>query len=202
MVAPKDAMNAIAKAIADSGELPSSMGLLLQEADASLEDANTDVPLLEIQPVTVDHVAISNTDFVGFVTDEYGNHAGRVYSSEYEMVVQIDIWTIEQDGHDVDELGQSLRRSLYPYSDYGPGEDFVTPDGDPIEDIHYFKILSGERTDDLVTSPTVRKWSHEVELWGQEQFVTSEDYIMDVDYPSADELESTDEEVIIENISG
>lgn len=188
MVAPSDAMNYVAKAIAESDEMPAEAGLTLHEADMESDDADVDMPLIEIQPSEVEHVTVSNTDFVSFIEDDNGNSIGRVYLSEFEMTIQIDIWTSRDDGYDPDDLGHRLRRSLYPYSDYGPGRPFLDEEGDVVDDITYFRILSGERTDDLITTPTVRRWSHEVELWGYEGFRTTEDYILDVSYPSNGDL--------------
>jgi len=184
MVAPRTTMETIATAVAKSGKLPSEMSLLLQEADAASDDADVDLPLLEVTPVEVDHVVVNNTDLVGYVTDDDGNRTGRIYYSEYEMTVQLDIWTTKNDGYDPDDLGARLRRALYPYSSYGPQQEFVDDDNNPIDQITYFRLGSGERTDDLIQTPTVRRWSQEVEVWGCEEFRTDEDYIASVSYPS------------------
>lgn len=184
MTSPRDAMETVAKTVARSGNLPSEMSLLLQEADAANDDADVDLPLLEIRPVEVEHVVVNNTDLVGFVTDDSGNRTGRIYLSEYEMTIQLDIWTTKNDGYDPDDLGEKLREALYPHSSYGPQQQFVDEDNNPIDQITYFRLDTGERVDDLIQTPTVRRWSQEVELWGCEEFRTDEDYIATVSYPS------------------
>lgn len=183
-------METIATAVAKSGELPSEMSLLLQEADSASDDADVDLPLLEVTPMDVDNVVVSNTDLVGYVTDDDGNRTGRIYYSEYEMTIQLDIWTTKDDGYNPDDLGASLRRALYPYSSYGPQQKFLDDNNNPIDQITYFRLVSGQRTDELIQTPTVRRWSQEVEVWGCEEFRTDEDYIASVDYPS-DPVDST-----------
>lgn len=192
MVSPRDAMETVARAVAQSGKLPAEMSLLLQEADASADDADVDLPLLEVTPVEVDNVVVSNTDLVGYVTDDDGNRTGRIYFSEYEMTVSLDIWTTKDDGYDPDDLGEKLRASLYPYSSYGPQQPFLDDEQNPIDQITYFRLDTGERTDDLIQTPTVRRWSQEVELWGCEEFRTDEDYIANVTYPASGDLNDSD----------
>lgn len=183
MVSPRDAMEAVATAVAKSGELPAELNLLLQEADQSNDDASVELPVMEVQPIEVDNVVVNNTDLVGYTTDDEGNRTGRVYFSDYEMTIQIQLWTTKGDGYDPDDLGERLRSALYPHSSYGPQEPFLDDNDDPIDEITYFRLLTGERTDDILQTPTVRRWSQEIALWGCETFSTNEDYIVDVDYP-------------------
>lgn len=192
MVTPRDAMETVATAVADSGKLPSDMSLLLEEADTESSDADVELPLLEVRPVEIDHVHVRNTDLVGYTTDANGNRTGRIYHAEYEMRISLDIWTTPRDNYDPDDLGENLRAALYPYASHGPQEPFVDGNGDPITEITYFRLDSGQRNDDLIQTPSVRRWSQEVELWASEEFQTDEDYIATVDYPSADSLNDTD----------
>lgn len=199
MVSPRNAMEAVAREVANAGTLPSELSLLLQEADQSNDDADVDLPLLEIQPLTVDNVAIENTDLVGFTTDDDGNQTGRVYFSEYEMGIQLNLWTTKDDGYDPDELGRQLRDALYTFSSYGPAQDFNDEAGNPIEEITYFRLGDGERDDGLFDTPTVRRWSQEVELWASEEFRTDEDYIVNVDYPTDGSFTDPDEDGTIDS---
>jgi len=199
MVSPRDTMEIIETAVEESGKLPSEMSFLLQEADAQSDDADVSLPLLEVTPVNIEDVVVSNTDLVGYVTDDDGNRTGRIYYSEYEMTIQFDIWTTKHDGHDPDDLGEELRNALYPYSSYGPQQQFVDEDNNPIDQITYFRMSSGERVDDLVQTPTVRRWSQEVEVWGCEEFRTDEDYIASVSYPSDGDLSSDEGSDTVDN---
>lgn len=199
MTSPREAMEAVARAIANSRELPADMSVLLQEADAESDDSDVDLPLLEIQPVDVDNVIVSNTDLVGYLTDDNGNRTGRIFYSDYEMTIELNIWTIADDGYDPDDLGERLRSALYPYSSYGPQQKFPDEQGNGIDQITYFRLGTGERTDDLIQTPTVRRWSQEVELWGCEEFRTDVDYITSVDYPADQELNDSDGDGVISN---
>lgn len=199
MVSPKTCLESVARAVASSGNLPNDMGVVMQEADPQSENADIDLPALEFQIDEMDDIIVHNTDFVGYSTDANGNHIGRLYESEYEMTIQIDIWTTPNDGYDPDELGEQLRNALYPYSSYGPDKPFLDDVSDPIEEVTYFTLNSGERTDDLIRTPSVRKWSQEVELWAYEEFSTEEEYILSVDYPTPSDIDDFDEDGIIEN---
>jgi hypothetical protein len=193
MVAPADAMDAVAKAVADSGNLPDEMSVIMQEADIESDDSDIDLPLLEIQLLDAVNVNISNTDLAGYREDSDGNEIGRIYLSEYEMLIEVNIWTIAEDKYDPNTLGSSLRESIYQYSSYGPDKDLLDKDGEPIDHITYLRLGDGERPDDLTNTPTSRKWSQEVELWACEEFYTDEDYIVDVEFPVD---ETTDNEMI------
>lgn len=197
MVSPKESIDAVSRAVANSGELPAEMTLLKREADARSDDADVNLPTMEVQISSIDDVNISNTDFVDFVTDDSGNEVGRIFLSEYELTIDIDLWTIEKTSYDPDDLGRRLKKALYPYSSYGPSEDFTDSDGNKIEQITYFRLGDAERADDLVQDPTVRKWSQTVELWAYESFRTTKDYIVSVDYPADGDLSSTQNDLQI-----
>lgn len=199
MVSPRGSMESVARAIARSDEVPSDLGLSLQEADTDNDDANIDMPLVEIQPVDVEHVVVNNDDLVGYVTDDEGNRVGKIYFSEYEMEIDINLWTTKGDGYDPDDLGERLRKALYPHSSYGPQQSFLAEDGEEIDQITYFRLGEGERADDLIQTPTVRKWSQTVELWGCEEFRTNEDYIASVDYPASGDFNDSDNDGVIED---
>lgn len=193
MVSPRDSLDAVVRAIANSGELPSEMSVITHEADQDHQDADVSLPLLEVQLLEADDVVVSNTDLVGWITDGNGNRIGRRYFSEYEMTLQLDLWTSADDDYDPDDLGEKLRSALYPYSSYGPADPFLDESQSPIDAISYFDIGTGERVDDLLQTPTVRRWSQDVELWAHEEFRTDEDYIVAVNYPQdGDFVDSSD----------
>jgi hypothetical protein len=195
-------MEAVTRSVANSGELPAEISVLLQEADTSSDDADVDLPLLEVTPIDVENVVVNNSDLVGFITDDNGNRTGRIYYSEYEMRIQLDLWTTRNDGYDPDDLGESLRDALYPYSSYGPQQSFLDDEQNPIDQITYFRLGTGERVDDLIQTPTVRRWSQEVELWGCEEFRTDEEYITNVTYPADGDFNDEDSDGLIDNVAG
>lgn len=179
MVSPSESLQILAQTIDESGEMPDDVSYLLHEADTENDDAGIGLPLVEITPVESDRVHLSNTDFVDYVTDDDGNEVGRVYHAEYEMTAQIDIWTINDGKYDVDELGDKLRKALYPYSSHGPQQPFTDENGSEVG-IFHFAVQSGERQDDTIQTPTLRRWQQQVEIWAFEDFKTTEDYIVDV----------------------
>lgn len=189
MVSPRDAMEVVATSVSRSNKLPPEMSLLLHEADSTSSDADVDLPLLEVRPVEVEHVVLNNSDRVGFVTNDNGERIGRVYFSEYEMMIRLDIWTSADSSYDPDDLGERLRQALYRHSSYGPQEPLVDENGEPVEQITYFRLDNGERIDDLIQTPTVRRWSQEVELWSYEEFrTTGADPIGGVTFPESGDL--------------
>ena len=89
MVAPADTMGLVARNIADDDHLPDEMSVLFHEADVENEDADVDLPLLEIQLTNSDRVKINNSDLAGFVVDESPPSpnvdeakTGRIYHGE------------------------------------------------------------------------------------------------------------------------
>lgn len=201
MTSPRDTLEAIARAIANAGELPAELSVLLQEADTNFEDADIDLPLLEIQLTSANSIVLNNSDFVGFKTDASGNRIGRVYGSSYEMEIEFSLWTVKDDGYDPDTLGEMLRTALFKYSSYGPEQSFTDSDGDAIEDINYFRLGDGGREDDLLQTPTVRKWTQTAEVWACEQFSTDEDYIVSVNAPDSDGFSDTNDDGTIDNLN-
>lgn len=187
MVSPSDAMLGLGLALNRSDKIPDEMSYLLHEADLQNDDANVDLPMIEITPVDVDHVHPSNSDFVDFTTNDEGSQTGRVYHTEYQMEVEIDIWTASDGGYDVDELGDALREALYPHSSFGPQEPFLDEDGKEMQ-IFRFSIESGERQDDIIQTPTVRRWRQEVEIWAFDEFQTTHDPVDGVSPPSSGDL--------------
>lgn len=199
MVTPTETMDLVLLAVADSGDLPAEMSVLKHEADIDNENSDVELPLLEVQIADSERVEVSNDDLVGWTTDGSGNRTGRIYESEYELTLELRIWTIPKDGYNVDRLGDAVRSALYPYSSYGPQKSFRDESGETVDQIYYFTISDGARADDLIQTPNVRRWRQEVELWGCEEFRTTEDYIVAVDYPQDGDFNDSDNDGVIEN---
>lgn len=197
MVAPSEAIEAVARSIAESGNLPDNMGLVLHEADQESEDADVDLPALEIEIDENTRVYPNNTDLAGWTTDSDGNRTGRIYHSEYELSIQMDIWTSANDSYDPNKLGQALRSALHKHSSYGPQEPFFDENGNELDEIYRFVIDEGSREDDVIQTPTLRRWRQNIELWAYEEFVTSEDYILNVVYPTDGDFNDADGDGVI-----
>ena len=186
MVSPKEAVNKIGVAISEENRLPSNMGVVFHEADTENDDADVDMPLLEFEISESSRPQLVNTDLVGHKLDDDGNQVARIYKSDYELTININLWTAGQSGNDPDDLGAALRQALYPYTSHGPGKSLD-------DDIYHVVINGGSRNDDLIQTPTVRRWSQEIELWAHEEFRTDEDYIIDVNLPDPDNLDTDDD---------
>lgn len=183
MVSPKDSLEAVERAVKRSDKLPDQTSYLLEEVDAEGSDADVSLPVVEMELIASERVRPNNSDLVGYKTDASGNRIGRVYHSQYEMSVEINIWTAEGGSHDPDDLGERLREALYMHSTNGPARPFRDVNERPIDSIIRFQLGDGERADELVQSPTLRRWRQEIELWGHDEFTTSDDTILEVDFP-------------------
>lgn len=197
MTSPRESLEAVKRAIDSAGRLPEEISYLLHEADAAGQDSDVSLPLIEIQPLTSERVNPNNTDFVGFTTDDAGNHTGRIYRSQYELSAQIDVWTAQGGRYSPDDLGEAVRRSLYQHASHGPDKPFRDENEQVIDSMFRFELGDGERADDLVQTPTLRRWRQDVVIWAYEEFKTTEDYIVSVDYPS--DLHDSDGDNVIEN---
>lgn len=182
---PDEVIDAITYTLDISGQLPDRVSYVTHEADLGGEDADLSLPIVELQPISTIHLTNFNTDFVGYKYDDDGNEIGRIYQSRYEMDVQVDVWTAARAEDNPDEIGGTIRRTLYPYTSAGPSETLLSPDGEA-EEIWKFSLTDGGREDDLTMSPSIRRWRQDLEVWSYEQFDTTEDYIADVTYPDMD----------------
>ena len=176
MVAPNDAVHELIERIAEQGYLPDEMSVIFHEADEDNDDSDEDLPLLEVQIDSTDRPQLTNNDLVGHKVDDSGNRIARVYESTYELTLELNIWTAGKTNNDPNEFGNDLRRALYPFSSHGPGLSID-------DDIYYIVIGDGAREDDIIQTPTVRKWQQEVELWAVERFSTDEEPIEEIDFP-------------------
>lgn len=162
MATPQDVVDAILRSVENSGQMPSKLSYLDDAADQDGADSGVKLPVVEAEIIGVTHYNEFNTDFVEFTFDDSGNQTGRVYHDEYEVLVELDIWTAEQSQFDPDDLGASMRSALYAHTDGAQGEPFLDENGDEMDDIWSFEVQSGERRDDTFQTPTLRRWRQDV----------------------------------------
>lgn len=184
MATPKELISAVKRALEDSGRYENDMRYLVQEADTEGSDADTKLPATVIQTMSDVRLDPFNTDQVGVLTDDNGNHVGRVYHSRYRLDLQLDIWVAQDSSYDVDDLGDKMRNVLYNYDSAGPGAYLEDDQGQPIEEVWRVRLGDGERADNLSMTPSLRRWRQEITLWANEEFNTTEDYITTINYPS------------------
>jgi len=201
MAKPQELLHSIYLSIEESvgSDLPQELDTVFHTADQRGSDSDKNLPLLEFNILSTDRIANSNTDFVGFVKDDEGNEVGRIYDMLYSMQIQIELWTAQGSEYDPNYLGSAIRESLYPHDSKAYGKPFVDTQGNPLSSVWKFKLLTGGRNDDIMTTPTARKWEQNVRIWSYERFDTTEDYITNVDYPSAGDYKVSDNDVVIDN---
>ncbi|AGM11346.1 hypothetical protein M199_gp016 [Halogranum tailed virus 1] len=184
MATPTEILYHVRDALKASGELPSSTSYIVQEHDGGGIEGNLKLPVVQITPVTSVNLNEFNTDLSGYVTDENGNEVGRIYHAEYQMTVQIDVITVDRrtsEDEQIEQLSTNLRNALYWYDSAGPSRQLA-------ESVWKFSVEDGERVDDTTTTPTMRRWRQDVDLWTYEEFDTTEDYIVNVNLPNEDEI--------------
>lgn len=184
MATPTEILELVRDALKASGNLPDSTTYIVQEHDGDGLEGDIRLPVVQVTPVT--NVALNefNTDLSGYVTDADGNQVGRIYHAEYQMTVQIDVITVDgrtREDEDIRNLSTALREALYWYDSAGPSRQLA-------ESIWKFNVADGERVDDTTTTPTMRRWRQDVDLWTYEEFDTTEDYIVDINLPPEDEI--------------
>lgn len=183
---PDKVLDAIARALQDSGRLPTEMSYLTREADVSGQDANIDLPLTEIQVVSNIRANRHNTDFVDWSTNASGEHIGKIFEAVFGMRVQIDIWTVPGGGYDPHALGHDARLCLYEYDAAQRGVSFLDEGGNPIEDIKYFVLGDGEPVPDFASDYTVRRWRMDAHVEFVEVVDTASEYVEEYPIKTAD----------------
>lgn len=203
MTDPSTILDSIRYALENSGRLPRRTSYATFEVDAEGGQSNVRLPLVEITAPDVVRNNPNHTDFKWHATDSNGNQIGYVYHARFEMDVEIDVWTVEGDGFDPQELGESVRRTLYQYDSKQLGNWLPTPDGSgELRDVRHFSLSDGGVRPDLAMTPALRRWRQTGEVWFREVVDTSEeygseDYITTVNGPADGDMTAGSEVEII-----
>lgn len=158
-------LNAIERALKQSGKLSEIESWATEEFDTDGEDANLPVPAVEIQPIMANRSQSTNTDLVDYVEDDQGNRIGRILDVYFDFEVDVDIWTAAgNDATDATELGSQLENALYRY-DSQVGQRLL-PDGsgNVLNEVTRFVVSEGERADRLTVTPSVRRWRTTIDM--------------------------------------
>lgn len=196
MVRPDKAIESVVTALKQSDRLPEATTYSIYEIDSDGGQANLRPPIVEITTTDVIRSSPHNTELQRYVTDDNGNEIGRLYRSEFEMPIQIDVWTAEGGEYDPHEIGESVRYALYQYDDQQRGNTLPDPD-DPTttaNDIVHFTLGDGGVRNDLSMTPALRRWRHSAELWFYEEVNTAveygaEPYVANVVTPNGDDVQ-------------
>lgn len=173
---PKDVVETVVGAIEDSGRLPDSTNYVGYEPDIDSEAIK--LPLVEVSVASEARIDEHNTDEVGQLYDEDGNAVSRVYHSLYQLTIEVNVWTAQGSRYDSRDLGDAVYRALYQYDSAGPGRDLAS-------EVWRVRVGDGGPDEDFSTSPTLRRWSQDVDIWAYEEFTSDEDYIVNVVRPGA-----------------
>lgn len=192
MVRPRQLLSAIRNSVETSGTLPDSTSYLEREPATTGQDGNIKLPVCTFQTIGSIRLPDFNTDQVEVIQDSDGNNIGRRYHAQYRMDVQIDLWVAQGSSYDADVLGDRMRRILYQHDSAGPDEPLRDEDGQELSNVWRFEVGDGERRDDVAMTPSLRRWMQEINIWANEVFETTEDYIVAVDYPKPDEFDGGD----------
>lgn len=173
---PKEVIETVVDALRSSDNLPDGVNFVGYEPNIETEAIK--LPVLEVSIDGEVRLDEENTDFIGTIQDDNGNDVGRVFESLYQLTLEVNIWTAQGSAYDPRELGDAVYGTLYNYDSAGPA---VTLN----DEIWRVRVGDGETDDDLTTSPTLRRWSQELDIWSSEQFTTDEEYIVNVDVPDS-----------------
>jgi len=179
---PKEVIEEIVTAIRESGALPDNTNYVGYEPNIDTEPIK--LPLLEVATVSSARIDEHNTDFQGVIEDDDGNTVGQVFHALYNLTLEVNVWTAHGSQHDPDDLGDAVFSVLYQYDSSGPSVSLA-------DDVWRVRVGDGEPDNDFTTSPTLRRWSQEIDVWAYETFTTDEDYLVNVEVPSSDGFTDT-----------
>jgi len=173
MVRPQELIEAVLYTLQTSADLPDSANYVGYTPDINSESIK--LPLIEVSPGPQTHLSEMNTDFVGFKTDDSGREVGRIYESLYTLQLNVAVWTAHGSRFSPRDIADAVRDELYAHATAGPDLPLKNPDGSPVDEVWRFALQEGEQTDDLTTSPTLRRWQQTVVVSASEQYVTDEE---------------------------
>lgn len=178
MARPQELVEAVLYTLQQSSDLPEAASYIGYEPD--IDGESIKLPLIEVSPATQIEIDETNTDFVGFKTDNSGNQIGRIYESLYTQELNIAVWTAHGSKYSPRDISDVVRDELYAHSTGGPNKPLHHPeDNRVLDEVWRFWIMEGAHTDDLGTSPTLRRWEEIVQISASEQYVTDADSVID-----------------------
>lgn len=173
MVRPKQLVESILYVLKNEADLPDHSSFVGYEPDIDSESLK--LPLIEVSMGVQVEIDESNTDFVGFRKDDDGNNIGRVYETLYSQELNVSVWTAQGSKYSPRKMSSAVRDALYNYTTTGPQETLPHPDIGPLDEVWRVKVTEGEHTDDLGTSPTLRRWREIVQINASERYITDSD---------------------------
>ena len=172
MVRPKELVEAVLYTLQQSDDLPNETNFVGYEPDINSESIK--LPLIEVTLESQVEVSESNTDFVGYRFDGNGNRIGKIFESLYTQELSISAWTAHGSRFSPRDISDTIRDELYAHETGGPEQPLRHPDDNRVlDEVWRFDILSGDQTDDLGRSPTLRRWEQSIEIAASERYLTN-----------------------------
>jgi len=199
MVRNSTVCQSLATAINESPELDASIREALTistvEFDAEGEHANVQAPAVELVARDQMRMQPTNTDLVGYTTDDQGRRNGRVYETLFDTTIAVTTITSQVDPFDGHRISHGIERTLRPYTDVLGEQALPDPrqgEPDPLEQIERVTQSSLSPTHDFGMTPTMRRWELTYRLVFTDCIVTQEAPIETVITP--DDIDRVDDE--------
>lgn len=171
MVRPQEIVDSVLYTLQEADDIPSAANYVGYEPDINSESIK--LPLIEVSTGTMANVNRANTEFVDMKTDDNGREVGRIYSTLYTLELNVAVWTAHGSKWSPRDIGDEVRDELYKHATSGPDLPLISPeDRSSLDEVWRVNIQDGSQTDDLNTSPTLRRWRQTITVSASEQYVT------------------------------
>lgn len=177
MSRPQELVDAVIRKLDSASELPDKINYLDHVADFDTEAVK--LPIVQVTTGQMTDENLKNKDFIEFVEDDDGNVTAKKFERLYRLIIEVEVFSAEGSSFDERDLGTLVRDELYKLSTSGAAERLLDENSDILDEVWKVSILSAEQTDDLSTSPPLRRWSQTIAI------SSSEEYIEPADNPSA-----------------
>lgn len=170
MVRPQELVESVLYSLQQNSELPSESTFVGYEPDIDSEPIS--LPMIQVDPDgdMVDETR-TNTQFVQYKRDKSGTITGKLYERLYSIEITVAVWTAHGSQYDPRNIGDIIRGELFQYDTSGPAKSLAKPDGTPIDEVWNFTVNSARQTDNLGTSPTLRRWQQSIIISASETYV-------------------------------
>ena len=169
MVRVQDIIDAFLYAFQTSNRVPDDLTYVGYMPDINTEAIK--LPILHIEIISRTEIGALNTDFVEYYTDENGNDIGKIFESMFDVTLEISVWTAQGSRNDPREIGNYIRDEIYTYTKKGPQKQLVSPAGEVLDEVWHVRLDEATHTDDMGTSPILRRWQQNVYVRASEQFI-------------------------------
>jgi hypothetical protein len=192
MVRVQEIIDAFLYAFQTSEKIPDDITYVGYMPDIDTEALK--LPILHIEILDRNEIGRMNTDFVAYYKDDNGNDIGKVYQSVFETTLQMSVWTAQGSRHDPRKIGDRVRDEIYTYTKKGPGKTLTTSRGETLDEVWHVVLETANHTDDMGTSPVLRRWQQNVRVRASEQFIENVEkpHIKEIDIVTSSDIDVQD----------